>query len=447
MANPNIDYATTNFEYPVLTKVHGIPAYESMKIIKNELKANAASVPCDLGGGANGHLGIMLTQPEYANVSAVDYVRPVHPGILCIPHGTTIFETTRLTNEHKEHLRLNREANNVEACLLKQLGKALPELYLKSFRNEYSNTFTTGLQTILQYLFTTYGFITPEELKEQEDALTTKVFDIQQPLIILFNELEDLEQVAIAASNPYTGTQLVNVGIKLIKNFNDFEKGLTSWFERPLAQHTIPNFKTHFEREYVALKRVRGTTMRNTAYFQQANAITTVLESMKQERLEMIQEVKNSETKIMRAMQMTQDHFVQISEQGDNVEIKEEPMQKANSVSTDMVQLEILKLLKEMKEENKKTWKKNKNSNQNNNNNNANTNNNKNNNRNQNQNQNANENQRKKQRRDVSKYCSSCGAGNHIGKNCFKKGPNHKDDATFKNMKGGCTDFCQFVTE
>ena len=186
MANPNIDYATTNFEYPVLTKVHGIPAYESMKIIKNELKANAASVPCDLGGGANGHLGIMLTQPEYANVSAVDYVRPVHPGILCIPHGTTIFETTRLTNEHKEHLRLNREANNVEACLLKQLGKALPELYLKSFRNEYSNTFTTGLQTILQYLFTTCGFITPEELKEQEDALTTKVFDIYSNRLLFY---------------------------------------------------------------------------------------------------------------------------------------------------------------------------------------------------------------------------------------------------------------------
>ena len=102
MANPNIDYATTNFEYPVLTKVHGIPAYESMKIIKNELKANAASVPCDLGGGAHGHLGIMLTQPEYANVSAVDYVRPVHPGMLCIPPGTTNFETTRLTSEHKE---------------------------------------------------------------------------------------------------------------------------------------------------------------------------------------------------------------------------------------------------------------------------------------------------------------------------------------------------------
>ena len=66
----------------------------------------------------------------------------------------------------------------------------------------------------------------------------------------MFNELEELEQVAIAASNPYTSTQLINIGINLINNFNDFDRGLTSWFERPIEQHTFLNFKPHFEREY-----------------------------------------------------------------------------------------------------------------------------------------------------------------------------------------------------
>ena len=142
------------------------------------MKANTASVPCDLGGGAHRNLAVMLTRPECANVSVIDYVRPLYPCILKIPVGTTNYESTRLRSEHKELLRLNREANNVEVCLLKQLGKALPELYLKSFRNEYSNTFHTDIQTILLYLFTTYGYITPEESKEQEEALRVKVFDI-----------------------------------------------------------------------------------------------------------------------------------------------------------------------------------------------------------------------------------------------------------------------------
>ena len=88
MANPNIDYATTNFEYPVLAEIHGIPTYESIRKIKNEMKANAASILYDIGGGAHGNLGVMLIRPEYANVSVIDYVYPVHPVILNIPVGT-----------------------------------------------------------------------------------------------------------------------------------------------------------------------------------------------------------------------------------------------------------------------------------------------------------------------------------------------------------------------
>ena len=50
MSGTNIDYKTTNFEYPTLTRISGQPNYELLKTIKDELKANAASVPSDLGG-------------------------------------------------------------------------------------------------------------------------------------------------------------------------------------------------------------------------------------------------------------------------------------------------------------------------------------------------------------------------------------------------------------
>ena len=131
--NPNIDYRSTNFEYPTLTKIQDIPTYEPLRKIKNEMKANAASVPCDLGGGENSHLSLIITGPEYENVSPTAYMRPLRLEILIIPLGTTNFEATRLTHEHKELISLNREKNNVEASLLKQLGHDLPDLYLKSF--------------------------------------------------------------------------------------------------------------------------------------------------------------------------------------------------------------------------------------------------------------------------------------------------------------------------
>ena len=114
MANLNIDYATTSFEYLILTRIHGMPSYESLRKIKNELKANAASVYYDLGSGSHGHLGLVLTVAEYVNITQTEYIFPVHPGILNIAVGNPNYETARLTEEHKELVRLNRESNNVK---------------------------------------------------------------------------------------------------------------------------------------------------------------------------------------------------------------------------------------------------------------------------------------------------------------------------------------------
>ena len=54
---------------------------------------------------------------------------------------------------------------------------------------------------------------------------------------------------------------------------------------------------------------------------------------------------------------------------------------------------------------------------------------------------------KKRGRWDVSQYCWSCGAGNHGSGTCTKKKPGHKNNATFRNMMGGCTDFCQIIPE
>ena len=61
MTTTNINYINTLFEYPVLTPIQGQPTYAAMNVIKNKTKANLTSVPTELGGGANEHLGLMLT--------------------------------------------------------------------------------------------------------------------------------------------------------------------------------------------------------------------------------------------------------------------------------------------------------------------------------------------------------------------------------------------------
>ena len=65
-------------------KIHEAPTYATLKDIKDQIKANAASVICGLYRGVNCHLGLVLLTVEYANVTIVLYKRPDHPGALVI---------------------------------------------------------------------------------------------------------------------------------------------------------------------------------------------------------------------------------------------------------------------------------------------------------------------------------------------------------------------------
>ena len=47
----NIDYVKTYFEIPELTKIHGEPMFETLRVLFNQLKANATTVSTTLGGG------------------------------------------------------------------------------------------------------------------------------------------------------------------------------------------------------------------------------------------------------------------------------------------------------------------------------------------------------------------------------------------------------------
>ena len=85
------NYRDTLFQYPDLTQIHGEPTYESLRVIQNQLKANARSVHTTLGGGQHGHLGLVLTPAQYALLSPHPYVCPPRPPSTsdpCLPAPT-----------------------------------------------------------------------------------------------------------------------------------------------------------------------------------------------------------------------------------------------------------------------------------------------------------------------------------------------------------------------
>ena len=95
MSDRHVDYSRL-FEVHGVPKIHGKPDYESIKKLKDILKANASRITSELGGGGHGHLGLILSAQEYNAVANPPYIRPAHPGPLIIPHGTVQHAATAL---------------------------------------------------------------------------------------------------------------------------------------------------------------------------------------------------------------------------------------------------------------------------------------------------------------------------------------------------------------
>ena len=140
-------------------------------------------------------------------------------------------------DDHQETVRLFREVDNVDKALNKKFSNALLDLYLKRFRNRQMNTLHNTIPDILQYLFATYGDLTPEELSATAKSLKTKVFDITHPLIIMYNKVYDLEDIVTASNNAYLDTKIINLVIQLIKTCAISKRDI-DWYVRPTGEHT-----------------------------------------------------------------------------------------------------------------------------------------------------------------------------------------------------------------
>ena len=184
------------------------------------MKSNTASVTTDLGGGTHGHLGLVLTPAEYTVVSAVPYVRLAHPGNGIIPPGTAQHEATHLQSNHQAAIRLFRETVDVKKALIKQLVAAIESKYLKRLCNVNSNAIDIDLHAILTHLFERYGSVDEDNLMDVEEKVKTLDYNPSDPLVSVYNDVEELARLGTAANNPYSDMQKVQIGLCIVKNTN-----------------------------------------------------------------------------------------------------------------------------------------------------------------------------------------------------------------------------------
>ena len=96
----SINYRETLFDLANRTPIRGEPPFKTLHKLKIEMKENAKSMYSNLGGGAYGNLGLLLTDDQYALIYNTTFFYLTHPGPLIIPDGTTAYTNSNIRITH-----------------------------------------------------------------------------------------------------------------------------------------------------------------------------------------------------------------------------------------------------------------------------------------------------------------------------------------------------------
>ena len=133
---PSPEAIIESFPSPSVTKIDGPPTYETLAVLKDVLKANAASMPTTRGGGTHVYLALSLSVASYATVDVTPFDVPIYPGPYAVyPNNPTGPQIASADRQHAVAMRDWREYVNVQAALKKQLTAAVDPIYLRAQRD------------------------------------------------------------------------------------------------------------------------------------------------------------------------------------------------------------------------------------------------------------------------------------------------------------------------
>eukprot|EP00957_Ditylum_brightwellii_P054380 4120126-Ditylum_brightwellii.AAC.1 len=164
----DIDYKNNCFEFPELSRIQVEPTTSALLILCNRVQSNAQFIDSTLGGGANGHLGLVCDTSTYSSIP---------------------------------------EVNNVERTLIQQLIKAVDAKYLTAICNPATQKITCTIQQIFDYLFDAYGDVSPSQLQELCNSIENISFDPYKPVNTLYTEINSFANLAKIGHSPITDRQ------------------------------------------------------------------------------------------------------------------------------------------------------------------------------------------------------------------------------------------------
>jgi hypothetical protein len=250
MASSDDTKISDNFPHRNLPPIVGQPNYESIKELHMKLNENAVKVHSYLGNGLLGYLGVTVTPAIYNTLSAQPFVIPINPGPAPIfPVAATGPQIHNIRVVFKEEATAFKKYMDVCNALSAIILEVIDPVYLATLRLPYVGFGTRTPQQLLAHLYTNYAKITPADLDGNDKAMK-QACDVNQPIEVLYKQIEDAIEFADAGQTPYSPEQVLNIAYQLVVRTGIFTDDCKIWKRQPAIYKTWPQFKIDFALAY-----------------------------------------------------------------------------------------------------------------------------------------------------------------------------------------------------
>jgi hypothetical protein len=411
---PTTDAIIQAFTEPITTII-GRPRHAEIKRFLRELKINARSVRCDIGGGQHGYVWMLEDGPTWLARDGITAaaVPPTDPGA-CSATGTAAErEAARWLWEEAKYMW--QYYVNMEVAFQKLIKENIDSDYLDELADPNEGLVDVTPLAMLTHLIARYGKITEEEIEANETVLLTP-FDISQSFESFVKRMQLCKSYADEADEPITHGRLTRIAVGLIKATHLFPTPLDKWDDKATDEKTWDAFKKHFQKAYE--KYIKSQETLQAAGIANNAMIQAGVEANQTDVANLVAINNTTQNQITTLTERIGEMSLQLAAaQANNATTPTQPTKTKDQ------QLQEQAALIERLQARNKTPRNNNNNNER-------------------RTRPANQDPPRAQRRfpGNQNYCWSCGfdiANKHNGTNCMFKKVGHKDTATVTNPEGG----------
>ena len=157
-----------------------------------------------------------MQRATYRTVIGKYFQRPVRPPqVAPMPTNTDAVEIPRYMQLHAAQVDQWRQMVNAEDFLKQKLLGSLEENYFKVQRQAYITYANLTLAVLIQHLYDDSGTISPMYIEESEQKMKQE-WSLLDPMVDLFEEIEEVLEFKEAANTPIQGGKVVNIAYLMI---------------------------------------------------------------------------------------------------------------------------------------------------------------------------------------------------------------------------------------